>query len=104
MIAINEIILRKTKHFSIYLCLSIFVVYFGYYFMSGDRGLHRFFELKKQIKEAEQILSEKSEVRDKLAHKVKLLSSESLDLDLLEERARIVLNLVGEDELILINK
>jgi len=39
-----------------------------------------------------------------LEEKVKHLSNSSLDLDLLEERARIVLNMAAQDEFILLDE
>ena len=42
--------------------------------------------------------------RKELDQKVKLLSSNSLDLDLLDERARAVLNVIGDDEFIIIDE
>ena len=38
------------------------------------------------------------------AEEVRLLSPDSLDLDLLDERARIVLNFVGDDEFVILDE
>ena len=35
---------------------------------------------------------------------MRLLSPDSLDLDLLDERARIVLNFVGDDEFVILDE
>ncbi len=41
--------------------------------------------------------------KEQLEQKVRLLSSASLDLDLLEERTRTVLNFAAEDEFIILD-
>ena len=88
--------------------LLLFVVflffYFSYFTISGDRGLLRYMYLNKEITQAQKISDQFSAQKNKLEEKVKLLSSSSLDVDLLEERARIVLNYVGEDEFIILEE
>ena len=44
------------------------------------------------------------EVKKDLEHKVAMLSEKSLDLDYLEERARIVLNMAGTNEYVILDK
>ena len=79
------------------------VVYLLYHAFEGERGLYRWFSLKQEIREtnviAEQIATEKL----KLQNKVTRLSPETLDLDLLEEQVRKVLNFIAPNELIIIN-
>ena len=42
--------------------------------------------------------------KQKLEAKVRLLSSSSLDLDMLDERARVVLNFAGNDEFVILDE
>ena len=42
--------------------------------------------------------------KHKLEAKVRLLSSSSLDLDMLDERARVVLNFAGNDEFVILDE
>lgn len=63
----------------------------------------RYLYLKKEISQAEVIAKQYNIQKTKLEDKVRLLSSSSLDLDLLEERARVVLNFVGNDEFIILD-
>ncbi|MDR1026322.1 MAG: septum formation initiator family protein [Lactobacillus sp.] len=86
------------------LILAVFLFfYFSYFTINGDRGLLRYMYLSKEISQASAIAEQFNSQKSKLEEKVKLLSSSSLDLDLLEERARIVLNFVGDDEFVVLD-
>lgn len=78
--------------------------YFSYFAVKGDRGLLRYMSLQDKVAEAEQINKNYENQRLEWEQKVKLLSSNSLDLDLLDERARTVLNMIGQDEFIIIDE
>jgi len=82
---------------------SVLCMYFAYHAISGERGLVRLISLRQEISKAQRI-SESFKIRkSNLEKKVRLLSSDSLDLDLLDERSRIVLNMAGEDEYIILD-
>jgi len=83
---------------------SLALVYLGYYGVQGDGGLLAWIQRGQDVAEAKQQLAIEGVRRDALAHRVALLRPESLDLDLLDERARAVLNLVKPDEFILLEK
>jgi cell division protein FtsB len=77
--------------------------YFGFHAMNGDRGI---FALIKEQRKLELTLHEievVSKQRRELEHKTRLLSSSSLDLDLLDEQARSMLGYTapGEDVILL---
>ena len=80
-----------------FLCFGLFV-YFAYHLMHGDRGYFalRGVEDKLQSMQAryEALFSE----RQALENRVKMLRPASIDLDLLDERARIVLGFVKASE------
>ena len=78
-------------------------IYFSFYTINGERGLLRYMYLSKEIKYAQEIADKYSAEKKLLEQKVRLLSSNSLDLDMLDERARVVLNMVGEDEFIILD-
>lgn len=84
------------------LCILLFF-YFSFYTINGERGLLRYMYLSKEIVHAQKISDQYSSEKQKLEDKVRLLSSSSLDLDLLEERARVVLNFAGKDEFIILD-
>ena len=74
------------------------VAYFAFHTISGDRGLLAWVSLKQTLEVAEVELAEVSAERQKLEHLVTLLSPATLDADLLEERARLVLNMGYEGD------
>ncbi|MDP6475338.1 MAG: septum formation initiator family protein [Alphaproteobacteria bacterium] len=80
---------------------SLALVYLGYYGVQGDRGLLAWMQRGQEVAAAERNLAAERQQRDALAHRVAMLRPESLDLDLLDERVRAVLNLVKPNEIIL---
>lgn len=94
---------NKIKNSGIFLFGTLLSVYFVFHGVSGDRGLLKLLYLKSEISQAQNIAGNYHEQKIKLEEKVKLLSSSSLDLDLLDERARVVLNLVDKDEFVILD-
>ena len=86
------------------LAYSAFLCYFVFHSFSGERGLVRYLYLKSEISAAKTVSNSFNMQKTELESKVRLLSNSSLDLDLLEERARIVLNLAGADEFIILDE
>lgn len=78
--------------------------YFSYFAIKGDRGVLKYMSLLDKVAEAEQINQTYETQRQEWEQKVKLLSSSSLDLDLLDERARTVLNVIGDNEFIILDE
>ncbi len=74
--------------------------YFAYHGIQGDRGLIAYLQLERQIEIAEQRLAELDAERAVWGHRTKLLRRDQLDRDMLDERARAMLNLVGPDEIV----
>lgn len=74
------------------------MAYFGYHAVQGDRGLIAWWDLRFEIERADAALAEVSAEKKMLEHRVSLLRSESLDPDMLEERARIMLGAVSPDD------
>jgi cell division protein FtsB len=77
------------------------MAYFGYHAVQGDRGLIAWWSLRYEIEKADYELAEVTAVKQALEHKVSLLRPESLDRDMLEERARIMLGSVNADDFII---
>ena len=87
--------------------LMIFVVlffYFGYNAFYGERGFRKYMYLKNEIEYARSMAEHYQQKKNDLNEEVRLLSPSSLDLDMLDERARTVLNLVGDHELIILDE
>ncbi|MBQ7633553.1 MAG: septum formation initiator family protein [Alphaproteobacteria bacterium] len=96
-------IVNKSKSSAVLVLLICLFSYFSYFAIRGDRGYLKYLYLQSKVAEAEQLQQTYHQRRMELDQKVKLLSSSSLDLDLLDERARTVLNVIGDDEFIIID-
>jgi cell division protein FtsB len=83
--------------------IGIFVAgYFGYYTVNGERGLTALTHLQGEVQEAEQVLAQLRTEREAAERRTQLLKPDNLDPDMLEERARIVLNHAHPDDLIVL--
>ena len=78
--------------------------YFTINAIFGERGLQKLVYLQKEVAHARNIADHYRRNKETLDQQVKLLSSESLDLDMLDERARTVLNFVGEGEFVILDE
>jgi len=77
------------------------IVYFGYHAVHGERGLIRAAQIAAEIERAKIAAADAALERERWQQRVKLLRSDSLDADLLDERARFVLGLTAPDEIVL---
>jgi cell division protein FtsB len=75
--------------------------YFAYHIVQGDRGLIAWLKLSQQVETTQLQYDEVVAKRAEISHRVGLLQLQSLDPDLLEERARGVLGLVHPDDIII---
>lgn len=85
------------------LIIILMFIYFSFYTIKGERGLVRYMQLTDEVTDARRAYKKYAAEKEEWEEKVKLLSSESLDLDMLDERARIVLNMVGAKELVILD-
>ena len=74
--------------------------YFGYHAVQGDRGMIAWNDLRHQLEEARFIAAEVNAHRRSLERQVALLNPKSLDPDMLDERARLMLNVGFGDEIV----
>lgn len=95
---------QRIKRNWLILISGFIVVYFGFHTFCGDRNIYRYFALKNEIAQAQKIAKQYAFKKEALQRKVKHLSDISLDADLLDERARIVLNMTADDEFIILDK
>ena len=77
------------------------VIYFAYHAVNGDRGLVAWLELKDRVQAAEQAAETVARQRRGVENRVRLLHPESLDADMIEERARIMLNFAYADDIVI---
>lgn len=79
-------------------CLS---AYFVFHAIHGDRGILAWLRLNQELKAATAEAVQAADDRAAMERRVTLLSNNSLDLDMLEERARVMLNYAHPDDLII---
>lgn len=85
--------------------LGVCVVgYFAYHSIVGDRGLAAWIHLDEQIRTASAQLADLRAEREVLERRVTLLGPLSFDRDLLDERARQVLNFAHRDEVVVLER
>ncbi len=81
--------------------LLLMVVYFGVSFVNGDRGLLAWIRLNDEIAVAQADLAELQAERELMEHRTGLLRPDNLDLDMLDERARVLLGYAHPDEVVI---
>ncbi len=99
---------EQRQHKSISQFLATFIsfglfFYFAYHLMHGDRGYFAWKGLQQKLTVAETQYDAKLAERQALENRVKLLRPDSLDLDMLDERARVVLGFVKPDERVVVS-
>ncbi len=97
---LRQEITRKTHQIFVPLMWAAVMSYFGYHFVQGDRGLLAWWNLRHEIEATDIEVTAVTAEKQALEHRVSLLRPASLDRDMLEERARMMLGAVGADDLI----
>jgi len=77
------------------------VTYFIYHSIQGERGLLSMLRMKQKLETVRAELNHLQSQKETIERRVYLLRPDSLDLDMLEERARAVLNFARSDEVII---
>jgi cell division protein FtsB len=101
MLIIKEIRRRARHVVGPFLGLTL-VVYFAYHTVQGDRGLMAWWQLNQDVKQAEETLAQLEDTRATLDRRAVLLRPDHLDPDMLEERARLMLNMGRDDEVVVL--
>jgi cell division protein FtsB len=100
------IIRRRFRNAAIALCFYAVaggvVSYFWWHAHHGDRGLHAKAGFKVRIAQLNDEIGEARKEKADWERRVAQLRAESLDRDLLEERARVLLNGAHRNDLIVI--
>ena len=91
---------RRARQIAPQVLFACIAGYFAYHAVQGERGLLAYVQLQQQLQQANAVDQELDAQRAELERKVKLLRPDSLDPDMLEERAREVLNYTREDEVV----
>ncbi len=77
------------------------IVYFGLNLVQGDHGLLAWARRSHQVRVAEATLAQTEGELGRLRHRADLLKGDRLDPDLLDERSRASLNVIGPDEIVI---
>mgnify|MGYP002631280445 CR=1 FL=1 len=78
------------------------IAYFGFHVVHGERGLLTYWRLKTVIAETQPVLDEARVQRQLLQNRVSLLRPDNLDPDMLEERARVMLNFGYANDIVIL--
>lgn len=81
-------------------CLA--VAYFTYHLVNGERSLLAWRHMDSEIAEAENRLAHLQDERVAMERRANLLRPDHLDPDMLEERARAILNFARPDEVVVL--
>ncbi len=80
------------------------MVYIVYHAVQGNHGLIAYWQLVKQVDAAKQAVALLDEEKTRLQKRVELLHPDSLDRDMLEERARVMLGYADPTDIILVDR
>ncbi len=89
-------------NFLMFNILIIFFFYFTYVAIFGNYGLKKNIELEFQIIELNNNLTLLKEETFHIENKTNKLNKNNIDLDLLDQQARVVLGLIRNDEIMII--
>jgi cell division protein FtsB len=81
-------------------CLLV-LGYFAYHAVEGDYGLFALAKLNDRVASLEADLANARMERERLERHVSLMRSESLDKDMIDERARETLNMVDAKDIVI---
>ena len=82
--------------------LLTLVFYFVFHLLSGERGMLALLKQQNRLESVQSELKLVAGQKDELSRRVKLLSSNSLDLDMLDEQARKQLGYTAPDEVVIL--
>ncbi len=91
---------RRLKSLAAQLLGACVAGYFIYHAVQGDRGILAWLRVNQQLEASQLELAASAAERAALEQRVALLSNSSLDLDMLEERARVMLNFSDPDDVV----
>lgn len=93
---------RRARHIAPQVIAACLVGYFVFHAVQGERGLLAYLRLQQELAQTKAVQAELAAQRAEMRHKVSLLRPDSLDPDMLEERARRVLNFARPDEVVIL--
>ena len=100
--AVLHEIRRRARVVAPQVLLACTLAYFAYHAVEGERGVFAWLRLDQDLAEARDLGARLAGERAVLARRVSQLRPDSLDPDLLEERARQVLNFGTPEDLVIL--
>lgn len=82
--------------------IGFVLLYLIFHALNGNHGVYALFKEQKRASSNALILADLQQERQKLEHRVNMISGETLDLDLLEEQAKRVLGYSNPNEIVYI--
>ena len=89
------------RSFIFFLGTAGLIGYFSYHLVVGDHGLTSRAELQKQVAALQGELDGLKEVRKQIERDVDLMRADQLDPDMLDERARAILNFAHPNDIVI---
>jgi cell division protein FtsB len=90
---------KRARHILPAVFGTAIVGYFSYHAVQGEHGLFSYMRISHEVEQEQAVLAELQAEKSALEKRVRGLRGSGIDLDLLEERARRVLNLMRDDEI-----
>jgi len=81
---------------------ALLLAYFSYHMVQGDHGLLSLLQLRVKVEQAQTLHASLQSERSQLDARVALLRPDNLDPDMLEERARVMLNFAHPNEIVIL--
>jgi cell division protein FtsB len=81
---------------------ALLLAYFSYHTVQGDHGLLSLLQLRAKVEQAHTVHAALEIERTRLDARVALLRPDNLDPDMLEERARVMLNFAHPNEIVIL--
>ena len=92
---------RLYEKLSMPLLFAFGVFYILFHVLSGERGIYALLKEERKLDMLKTELSSAVNQRKNLEHRVRLMSANSLDTDLLDEESRLILDSSAEDEVVI---
>ncbi len=92
---------KRQRHVIVPLLFAVVFGYLGYHIMHGERGVFAHMHLKTEIVRAEGAVAETDTTRLTWERRVASMRNSTLDPDVVDERARLLLNVVRPDEIVI---
>lgn len=90
---------RRARQIAIPVIGACVLGYFAYHTVQGDRGLLAYWRISQEVNRAQTTLNGIQGQRETLERRVSLLRAKGLDLDMLDQQARFLFNLLDRNDL-----